>query len=189
MKEIEILVRVENDEEDILKTLSKFDFQYEKNTVDTYYFDPLRENLKPDNNNHLKECLRVRETDDKNYLTYKVDVFDKNNDWLYSNEDETQVLDASIVKKIIENLGLQELITVDCNKRIYKEKEYEISFEKVKNLGNFLEVELCTELEVDIQKIIEEIRAFIKKFNLKTTEIINMGKPEMMIRKNKGETV
>lgn len=60
MKEIEILVEIK---EDIDKILPKFDnFKYVgiMEVVDEYYYDPKREDLKPDKNKRLDKCLRFR---------------------------------------------------------------------------------------------------------------------------------
>ena len=47
MKEIEILVEVLDDVENVLKALDKFQYEGDKETIDVYYYDPLRDTLKP----------------------------------------------------------------------------------------------------------------------------------------------
>ena len=47
MKEIEILVEVYSPIEEVINILSKFKYLGTKEVVDTYYYDPLRKNLKP----------------------------------------------------------------------------------------------------------------------------------------------
>ena len=101
MKEIEILVKVNEDFERAKAVLDQFEFVGEKRTVDTYFYDKLRNNLKPDNEMKLKECFRVREKDGVSYITYKVDNFDANGKWIYSDEYETKVESAEILKNII----------------------------------------------------------------------------------------
>lgn len=37
----------------------KFEYLGNKETIDTYYYDPLRNNLKPNSNNQINEWLRT----------------------------------------------------------------------------------------------------------------------------------
>ena len=158
MKEIEILVQVFDDEQTVLEKLSTFTFIGNKRTVDTYYCDPLRPDLQPDASGRLTACFRLRQKDGTNYLTYKTDHF--NGDaWLYSDEAETTVEDIHVIQNIVHALGLRELITIDNLKRTYHTENYTIEFEKVVNLGLFLEVEYCTDNDVDVVQIKQQIQS------------------------------
>lgn len=183
MKEIEILVELYSSLNDAKDKLSKFEYIDKVHTIDTYYYDPLRNNLKPDINDQLDECLRLRQKGNNNYITYKVDHFEGKK-WIYSSEYETKIDDINMIIEIFKLLGLKKLLVIDNTKTIYKSNKYEITLEEVKDLGNFLEVEYCTDKEVDIHKIKEEIQDFINKLGLKVSDELNMGKPEMIIRKN-----
>ena len=184
MKEIEILVEVFSSPEEVIKVLEKFEFLGVKDTIDIYYYDPLRNNLKPNSNMQIDECLRLRMKNEMRTLTYKVDNFDENGKWLYSDEYETEIENDNMLKEIIKLLGLKELLTINNSKRTYKYNDYEIVFETVKDLGYFLEVEYCTKEEVDVKEVKKEIQKFIDSLNLSVSKELNMGKPEMMIRKN-----
>ena len=104
MKEIEILVEVYDDFNSIKKKFKDFEYVGLKRTVDEYYYDPKRETLKPDKNNQLDHCLRLRSANKVYSITYKDDVFD-NGIWLYSNEYETKVESIKVVREIT-GLGL-----------------------------------------------------------------------------------
>ena len=95
MKEIEILVEVYDDINNVKEKLTKFEYIGLKHTIDEYYYDPKRDELKPDENNQLNHCLRLRTKDNEYYITYKDDVFD-NDIWLYSNEYETKIENIDI---------------------------------------------------------------------------------------------
>ena len=183
MKEIEILVEVYSTKDEIIKALAKFEFLGINKTIDTYFYDPLRDNLKPNENLQIDECFRVRTKNDINTITYKVDNFDQKGKWLYSDEYETKFEDMCMFNEIIKKLGLKELITIHNDKRTYKYNNYEIVFETVKDLGYFIEVEHCTSDDVDVVKIKNEIQLFIDSLGLNVSEELNMGKPEMMLKK------
>ena len=183
MKEIEILVEVYDDIQNIKNALKKFEYIGTKHTIDEYYYDPKRDDLKPDENNKLSHCLRLRNKNNEYYITYKDDIFD-NEKWIYSNEYETKIESIDILKEIFEKIGLKKFIEIDNIKEIYKFDKYEIVLENVKKLGNFLEVEYCSDSDNDVNIVKNEIQEFINSLNIKTSEELNMGKPEMYLRKN-----
>ena len=183
MKEIEILVEVKDDIDTVKNKLKDFEYVGLNHTIDEYYYDPLRDNLKPDNNNQLANCLRLRAKNDNYYVTYKNDVFEGEK-WLYSNEYETKIESIEMMKEVFERLGLKKFLEIDNNKEIYKTDKYEIALEDVKDLGIFLEVEYCTDEDVDVSKIKEEIQEFIDKLEINVSEELNMGKPEMYMHKH-----
>ena len=52
------------------------------------------------------------------------------------------------------------------------------------NLGIFMEVEYCTNEDVDVKLIKKEIQNFIDSLELNVSEELNMGKPEMYMKKH-----
>ena len=76
MKEIEILVEVFESIDKVKDALKKCEYTGLKHVIDEYYYDPKRDELKPDSNNNLMHCLRLREKNNKYSITYKDDVFD-----------------------------------------------------------------------------------------------------------------
>lgn len=185
MKEIEILVEVYDEPQEIIEKLNKFEFKGIKETTDVYFYDPKRDNLKPNDDMQIDECLRIRTKNNEHYITYKVDKFDENGKWLYSDEYETKFADLDMLNIIINKLGLKELLTINNSKRTYVTDKYEIVLETVKDLGYFLEVEYCTNEDVDVKEIKKEIQHFIDSLELNVSDELNMGKPEMMLRRKK----
>jgi predicted adenylyl cyclase CyaB len=184
MKEIEIAVEVLDNEDFALNALKFYPFVGEKLVIDTHYYDPLRPNLKPNAENQLTECLRLRIKNEQAFITYKEDKFNENGTWLYSDEFETQIESPRIASQILEKMGLKELVTIKSLTRIYKFENYEIVLEKVEILGLYLEVEFCTDKDVNVLEAKNEIQDFIDNLKLKLSPV-NMGKPEMMLRKKK----
>lgn len=181
MDEIEILVRLNEEKKKIIAKLKKYKFIGTKNVLDIYYYDPQRENLKQDPNGGLKECFRLRNKGVKNFIAYKIDYFNGDK-WSHSDENETEIANFEIAQKIIKHLGLKELVRIDNKKYIFETSEFEIVLEDVKDLGLFLEVE-NKNLSGNIKEIKNKILKFIKDLNLKFEEM-NIGKPELMLRKN-----
>ncbi len=183
-KEVEILVEVFDKKEEALKRLDGFKFLGNKKTLDVYFFDPKREDLKPDQNGQLKKCLRIREKNGEASMAYKIDHFDKKGIWLYSDEYESQVSDFNKIEEIFHKLGFQELIRIENTKSTFTNKDYEIVLEDVKDLGLFMEVERHNvDEKEDIVKVKEEIWGWIKNLNIKVGLELTMGKPELMLKK------
>lgn len=184
MKEIEILVEVLEEKENVLEKLKKLDFKGVKKTFDIYYFDPKRDDLKPDASGRLRKCFRLREKGGRFFMAYKIDNFNDKDTWIYSDEHEIEVSDLRTAENIIEHLGLKTLVEIDNEKHIFEYRDYEIIFEDVKNLGLFLEVEKINAGDSEIvDKIKKEIWEFIKSLNIKVGKELNTGKPELMLLK------
>jgi adenylate cyclase, class 2 len=183
MKEIEILTEVRSDKETVIKSLSKFVNQGIKKTLDVYFFDPLRDELKPNSDGRLTRSFRIRQKNGKCSVAYKVDHFD-NDIWTYSDEYETEIGDFEKAIKIIESLGMKELVRIDNEKHTYVSPDYEIVLEQVNDLGLYMEVEKLTEVSDDkVEVTKEEIRTFLKGLEIELGEEQNAGKPELMLRK------
>jgi len=169
-KEIEILVRLNSP---VDKVLADFEYKFKKtkikNIKDIYYGD-------------LNErSLRLRLNEDKPaVLCYKKDYYEKGK-WIYSDEYETEVSSFKTTEKILNSLGYFELVKVEMVKHCFINKKYEIVIEKVKSLGNFLEVEAIAENE-EVDKTKKEIALFISSLNLDVSEELNEGKAEMMLK-------
>ncbi len=87
------------------------------------------------------------------------------------------------MKRMIQKLGLKELVIVDMKKYFFEYEEYKIALEVVQQLGNFLEVESknreCSVVELERQKISD----FIQSLNLNVSKEVEAGKPELLLKK------
>ena len=187
MKEIEVLVDFDDSKEKALEILSKFEFIEEVELYDTYYEDPLRDNLKPESNLRINELFRVRRIGDKCLITYKKNNFEGKR-WVYSDEYETMADDYKTIEKIVSMLGLEEQIVVNNHRRYYKYNDYEITLDCVEDYGCFIEVEKMSDEDVDINKIKNEIREFINSLGLTNVRELNVGKNQLMLAKKLGRT-
>ena len=59
----------------------------------------------------------------------------------------------------------------------------QVFIEEVEKLGNFMEVEICTDEDVSVKKVKKDIQNFIDSLGLDVSEELHIGKPEMMIKK------
>jgi predicted adenylyl cyclase CyaB len=185
-KEVEILVEVFDTKKNALKKLEDFKFLGNKKTLDIYLFDPKRNDLKPDKNGQLKNCLRVRNKDEKTSIAYKVDYFDEKGIWLYSDEYEIEASNFKNTLDIFKKLGYEELVKIKNTKSTFINDDYEIVLEDVNNLGIFMEVERHNVgQKEDIVNIKKEIWNWIQKLGIKVGLELTMGKPELMLRKLK----
>ena len=185
MIELEILVEVLDDYCRAESVLNNYNNTHTEHIVDTYFYDPLRGNLKPNESGKTFECLRIREYNSKAKLTYKKDVY-KDEIWQYSDENEIDVENPNNLKEILYSLGLKELLTIDNKRKYYIYGNYEIVLENVKNLGVFLEIEYkgkITNTEIAVRR--KEIQKFIDNIDLKVSLELNAGKPELYIKKHK----
>ena len=89
-----------------------------------------------------------------------------------------------MIKEIFNKLGLVKFIEINNKKETYIYNNYEIVIEDVKDLGIFMEVEYCTNEDVDVKLIKKEIQNFIDSLELNVSEELNMGKPEMYMKKH-----
>lgn len=184
MKEVEILVNVLSNKEDSLEKLSGFNFVGIKKVLDVYFYDPKREDLKPLPDGRLKNCFRLRKKDDKFFMAYKLDHFDEQGVWVYSDEHEVEISDFDTTVEILKHLGLEILVEIENEKHTYLTDKYEIVFEDVKNLGLFLEVEaLGVSDSDDIAAVKSDIGKFIKSLGVAVGDDLNLGKPELMVKK------
>ena len=127
--------------------------------------------------------MRLRQKNNEYSITYKDDVFD-NGKWLYSNEYESVVESLDMIKEIFNRLGLIKFIEINNEKETYICDDYEIVLENVKDLGIFIEVEYCTNDDVDVKEIKKNIQSFIDKLGIKVSPELTMGKPEMYMKKH-----
>ncbi len=184
MKEVEILVEVFDTKNKVLKKLKSFKKLGVKKTIDVYFYDPLRSDLKPNKSGRLNRCFRLRKKDKKTYLAYKVDNFSQAGRWVHSDEHEIEVSDLRTAENIIEHLGFKTLVEIENLKHTFRYKNYEIVLEEVKNLGLFLEVEKVGVSDKEkIGLIKKEIWHFIKSLGIKTSVELNAGKPELILKK------
>ena len=131
--EMEIKVKLTKEEYEkmykMLKSVGKFLLQ--SNQQDIYY----RSDYFGSGSNKL---LRLRLSGNKKVLTYK--TYNNN---MYCEEYEVEIDNSNNLMKIFDSIGLKKITEVKKERYIYSyQDKYEISLDKVDNLGYFIEIEV-----------------------------------------------
>ncbi len=177
-KEIEIQVRIENIKP-LLSLLEKEgDFQYEKRQVDEYYTPPHRDFIavRP-----VKEWLRLRDAEGKHSLNYKNWHYDADGRSDYCDEYETPIEDIVQVRNMFVALDYKKIVTVDKQRKVWNYKEWEVSVDAVKDLGDFVEIEYKGSDAPDPRQTTDEMVQFLKDTGCGKIERNFLGYPFQLL--------
>lgn len=130
--------------------------------IDTYFMVP--------ENKDGKKYLRVREVKGEMKIAFFHTISPT-----HSEEWETPIDNAVIVKEILQKIGHELDVVVEKSRKVYRYENSEIVVDTVKDLGNYIEIE-SPSLE-ELEKI-EKIFEFTKSMR-----IDDRGYPDM-IREN-----
>ena len=86
------------------------------------------------------------------------------------------------VEKIFNSLEINPIVIVDKTRKIYKYKDYEISIDSIKSLGNFVEIEYKGKHTTKSPaKITDEMIKFLKDLNCGKISRNYVGYPFQML--------
>ncbi len=117
--------------------------------------------------------LRLREEGDRSILTWK-SFTDVRGAWL---EHETGILDPLAMERIILGSGFELALELHKERTKGQLGEFELCLDKVKELGDFLEVALESERKVEPR---ERIRTFMGNLGISPDIMESRGYPEMI---------
>ena len=176
--EIEIQVNVEKSEK-LLNFLQKnAEFKYETHQKDEY-FTPAHKNYLEQR--PVKEWLRLRGSDGKYFITYKNWHYLENGESTHADEYETEVKDLETLRKIFSALDCKRLITVNKHRKVWRYKDYEIAVDKIKGLGDFVEVEYYGKEFLDPKRINKEMLEFLKGLDCGEIKMNFVGYPFLLL--------
>jgi len=178
-QEVEIQAIIKNPKE-VEKKLRKIgEFIKIRKQVDKYFVPPYRDFFAKE---PPLEYLRVRFEKDKNHLNYSFLHFGKDG-WLrVTDEYETFVDKPEIVEKIFQKIGLLPKVTVIKTRKYFDCGDFEVTLDKVKGLGNFMEIEARKNFG-SIAKTRKACLDFLKNLYIKYEMRAQMGYPRMLYRK------
>ena len=173
MIEIEVKVRADHSKaRSILKNIGAVKLGVESQS-DIYFAAPYRDFAKTD------EALRIRSLDGQAVLTYKgpkLDGISKSR-----KEFETPVEEAATIK-ILRALGFSEAGVVRKQREIFSAGEITICLDLVEGLGEFLEVEIVA--EKDLENSRAKLFELLKHFGTGEKDSIRTSYLEMILGKN-----
>jgi len=121
-------------------------FYKDTHQEDIYFQHPIRNFAQTD------EALRIRISDELNFITYKGAKLDSTTKT--REELELPISDPQKAAKIFEKLGFSPVIRVRKSRKIYQLNDITISLDNVTDLGYFVEFELevTTKEEIPLAK-------------------------------------
>ena len=175
--ELQIIIKNPTAVERKLKKIGKYIGA--RKQIDKYFILPYRDFFKKE---PPLEYLRVRFEKGKNHLNYSFLHFGKDG-WLRATDEyETPVAKPEIVEEIFKKIGLIPKVTVIKTRKYFDCDNFEVTLDKVKDLGNFMEIEAKRNLG-GINKTRKACLDFLNKLNIKYEMRAQMGYPRMLYQK------
>jgi len=173
MYEVEIKAKAKKDTLASIKRLgSRTKEVFEK---DTYYAHPCRDFAKTD------EALRVRESEGHLTLTYKGPKMDSTTK---TRPEENMVVFREIYP-ILASLGFREVRKVEKKRELYTIKDALASFDSVKGLGEFVELEICAKKRSEIPKAKKKLFAVFSEIGFEKKDSITSSYLELLLEKGR----
>jgi adenylate cyclase class 2 len=159
-------------------------FQEKIKESDIYFTAPHRDFIK------TKECLRVRERDHFLELTYKgpttKEMVGKKQFWKREINIPLHCSKEEIIM-LLESLGFKRIVEVEKEREKFVIGKHEITIDKVKNCGYFLEIERIVEDEKEREKAISENFILLKKLGINEGDIITKPYRDLVLEKLENE--
>ncbi len=121
--------------------------------------------------------IRIRRKKGKAILTFKKKSSGKDVLW---KDIDIPLDDPDKLEDILLSSGYVYVVLVDKVRDSYKYNEYEINFDSILNLGNFVEIEFIYDEEGDVDKKVLEIKQLLNKLGCKDEDIIEKGYVKLM---------
>lgn len=144
-----------------------------ENQTDTYYNSQHSDFGKTD------EALRVRVQDGRYFLTYKGPKMDRVSKT--RKEFQVDINDADGMGKILTSLGFFPVATVTKKRKNFRLGDFIIALDDVRNLGNFMEIEIPVKDSGKYEEKVELIFKFIEKLGISRKSTIRSSYLEMVL--------
>lgn len=177
--EVEIQTIIKNPEEAEKKLREVASFVKERKQVDKYFVPPQRDFFAKD---RPDEYLRVRYEEGKSHLNYSFLHFSEDG-WLQSTDEyETLVDKPEITEEILKKAGMVLKVTVKKTRKYFDCGEFEVTLDRVEDLGDFMEVEAKKDFG-GVDKTRKACSDFLNSLNIEYEVNKDMGYPRMLYKK------
>ena len=143
--------------------------------ADTYYSMPYRDFAKTD------EALRIRVQNNKYFFTYKGPKMDSVSKT--RKEYEVEVNDADELGNILSSMNFVPVATIVKKRKKYRLGDFIISLDEVRNLGDFMEVEVSIRDSKSHEEKLECIFRLFEKLGIGRETSIRKSYLEMILEK------
>lgn len=181
MREIEILFRVDEPIDDLIRRFRHLGHRGTQRIIDIYFTHPGMPQLDPIDY-EIFESFRLRQKGPKTMLTWKHNHM-KNGQYLYADEEEIAVEGFEPALRLLRSLGFKELVRIDNERTTFETDDYEIVVDNVNGLGILMEIEHRRPEARAAEEIVQEMHAFLKELGVTSIEELHLGKPELMLQR------
>lgn len=108
----------------------------DKHQLDVYLSPPHKSFFK------TRHYLRVRQDLLNNESSFDYHIVQGTGQYSTTKETEVKVENGKVLLKILKDLAFTEICRIDKKRELFQYQDFEIVLDKVKKLGNFIEVEL-----------------------------------------------
>jgi adenylate cyclase class 2 len=182
MKNIEVEIQVIiKDPENIEKRLNEVGkFVKSRKQIDKYFVPAHKDFF--DIKDMPDEYLRVRYEEDKNHINYSFLHFGEDG-WLRNTDEyETLVDKPEVAEEIFHKIGLVLKITVEKIRKYFDCGDFEVTLDKIKDLGDFMEIEAKKDFG-GVDKTRKACEDFLSSLNIEYDIQKEMGYPRMLYKK------
>ncbi len=131
-----------------------------------------------------KGILRIRIKNDREViLTTKINVGRGDGKWEEKEIILPSKIDLNSLMKIIEFSFFRKEVTIIKKREKYKLSNLIINIDKIKKLGNFIEIEGIAKDKKDISRIRNKINNLLKQLGIPKDNIIDEGYVKLMLKR------
>jgi predicted adenylyl cyclase CyaB len=160
---------------------------------------------KSEQNNKIRSILKEKNADFKG-TDHQIDTYFKVSDGrlklrqgniensliFYKRENSKQPKQSDVslyrsneisgLKEVLKN-ALSELVTVDKQREIYFIGNVKFHLDKVKGLGEFIEIEAIGNDKEEYENLLKQCNYYLKLFNIKEADLVSVSYSDMLLAK------
>ena len=182
--EIRVLLKSRRAIEDRLKKLGAR-IIYVSRLVDYWFCPKAVKDWQGAEINKTGFALRIRETKDqysgRTTAALECKTLCDGKDHSLCHEHEIPLTDAKSIRHILTDIGLKEFLVIDKVRIIYQYKKAKFCFDKIKGLGNGLEIEIMT--TGNLAEVKAKLLVLAEEVGIKKEEILSKGLTHLAMQK------